>query len=56
MEVQDFFGKYRVRRCAPGMEPAACEDCDLNNPECCGDYFNGCPLPPNYVFKLKKKK
>lgn len=56
MEVQDFFGKYHVRRCAPGMEPAACEDCDLNIPEYCGNYFLGCPLPPNYVFKLKKKK
>ena len=56
MEVQEFFKKYHVRRCASGMEPSSCEDCVLNGFTACGEYFLGCPLPPNYVFKLKKSK
>ena len=54
MEVYEFFKLYHARKCAPGMEPCSCEDCDLN--EKCGEFFLGCPLPAAYVFKLKQQR
>ena len=52
MDVNEFFKLYHVRKCKPGMEMFSCGDCDLN--QNCGEFFNECPLPAFYVFKLKK--
>lgn len=50
MTVQEFFKKYEVDN-AIDLPIRSCELCALKKE--CDEYFEGCPLPPFYYFKLK---
>lgn len=55
MDVRVFFRIYEIRMSeSENMLP--CEDCDLNGTRKvheCGKYFNSCPLPECFNFKMK---
>lgn len=54
MDVQEFFKRYDIEKCAPFE---SCERCALGEESApaalCGELFSGCPLPPFFCFKLK---
>lgn len=57
MDVREFFRKYEIRM-SESENMLSCEDCDLNGTrkeQVCGQFFNGCPLPEVFNFKLKEQ-